>query len=476
MSGEPVVVGIDVGTQGARVVAHAQNGALIAAASEPFGSGWAGSEQDPEDWWRSAAQGLRSLAEDLAGRPIDGISVTSTSGTVLPLGWDWQPVSLASMYSDRRAGDVASEIGERFPDMGMNVSWGLPKIVWFERAHPERARQIHAWRHPVDLLIGRLTGEWRTTDQTTALKSGFDPVRNRWPVDMFEALGIDLARMPVVGTTGEIAGRVHDIAAAETGLPPGVPVMLGMTDGCASQVAAGAMRPGTWSSTIGTTLVVKGTTIARLDDPLGRIYNHRHPQGYWMPGAASNTGAGWVSAWFADRDLEDFDRRAAGVIPTNEPTWPLIGTGERFPFVAPAATGFGYAGPDEIIRYAAGMEGVAYLERMAFELIEELSGERVAVISAAGGGSAAETWVRIRANVLDRPIRRVRNANAASGAATIAASAIWFDGLIDAVEAMVTVEATVEPDHLVEAYRERYERFREELVRRGYIGLGGSRS
>lgn len=469
MTSDAVVIGIDVGTQGARAVAHDHTGKLLASGSERFAGNWSGSEQVPDDWWYAVVGGLRRLTRTLDDRPVDGVSVTSTSGTVIPLDDNWQPVNPALMYSDQRAAQVATEIAERFPVLGVNVSWGLPKIVWFERTWPELAMRISAWRHPVDLLIGRLTGEWGVTDQTTALKSGFDLRQNRWPTEVFAWFGIDPVKMPRVETTGQIAGRVHASAAESTGLPVGTFVMLGMTDGCASQAASGAIRPGAWSSTIGTTLVVKGTTTQPIIDPLDRLYNHRHPQGFWMPGAASNTGAGWISVWFRERDPAELDRLAARVIPTGELTWPLLGTGERFPFVSATATGFGYDGPDEIARYAAALEGVAYLERMAFDLIEELSGEQVETISTAGGGSAGETWLRIRANVLDRPIRKARNANAATGAAMIAASGAWYAGLIEAVEAMTALETVAEPDGLVGAYRNGYERFREELARRGYV-------
>lgn len=469
MTSDAVVIGIDVGTQGARVVAHDHTGKLVASESERFAGNWAGSEQQPDDWWHAVVEGLRRLTRTLDDRPIDGLSVTSTSGTVIPLDDNWQPVNPALMYSDHRAAQVATEIAERFPALGANVSWGLPKIVWFERTYPELATRISAWRHPVDLLIGRLTGEWGATDQTTALKSGFDLWQNRWPTEVFARFGIDPGKLPKVGTTGEIAGRVDASAAKATGLPVGTFVMLGMTDGCASQVASGAIRPGAWGSTIGTTLVVKGTTIQPIVDPLNRLYNHRHPQGFWMPGAASNTGAAWISKWFPDRDPGELDRWAAGVVPTGKLTWPLLGIGERFPFVSATATGFGYDGSDETVRYASGLEGVAYLERMAFDLIEELSGEQVETISTAGGGSAGETWLRIRANVLDRPIRKVHHANAATGAAMIAASGMWFAGLIEAVDAMTELETVVEPDALVAAYRNGYERFRQELTRRGYI-------
>ncbi|MCO5220617.1 MAG: FGGY-family carbohydrate kinase [Thermomicrobiales bacterium] len=469
MSAQPVVIGIDVGTQGARAVAHDSTGRLVASESERFAGDWSGPEQHPSDWWTAVTAVLTRLTNQLGNREVAGISVTSTSGTVLPLDTDWQPVAQALMYGDRRSADVAADIDRQFPELGANVSWGLPKIVWFERAHPELAHQIHAWRHPADFLIGRLTGEWTLTDQTTALKSGFDPARWSWPDAALRSLEIDLAKLPAIGTSGRIAGRVSVAASNSTGLRPGVPVMLGMTDGCASQVGAGAVRPGAWNSTIGTTLVIKGTTMEPIVDPLGRIYNHRHPQGSWMPGAASNTGAAWISAWFPDRDLNELDRQAATVIPTGRLSYPLLGAGERFPFVSATATGFSDQNTDDLTRYASGLEGVAYLERMAFDLVEELSGEGVEAVNTAGGGSAGETWLRIRANVLDRPIRKVRNANAATGAAMIAASGNWYSDLITAVEAMVELESTIEPDTLTDLYRHGYDRFRSELTHRRYL-------
>src|SRR3546814_8669540 len=86
-----------------------------------------------------------------------------------------------------------------------------------------------------------------------------------------------------------------------------------MTDGCASQVASGAVSPGTWNTTIGTTLVVKGVTRQSLNDPEGRFYSHRHPDGYWMPGGASNTGADWVQEFSGKQDLDLLDTAASSI-------------------------------------------------------------------------------------------------------------------------------------------------------------------
>jgi sugar (pentulose or hexulose) kinase len=97
-------------------------------------------------------------------------------------------------------------------------------------------------------------------------------------------------------------------------LPETVKITAGITDGCASQIASGAINPGDWNTTIGTTMVIKGVTKNEVLDPLGRLYSHRHPAGYWMPGGASNTGADWVTNEFGD-DLVNLNEQAGKAYP-----------------------------------------------------------------------------------------------------------------------------------------------------------------
>src|SRR5690606_24902945 len=103
------------------------------------------------------------------------------------------------------------------------------------------------------------------------------------------------------------------------------------------------------------TLVIKGVTRDKLIDPTGSIYCHRHPDGYWMPGGASNTGADWVSKWFRDQDLALLNREAEALIPTGLMAWPLLQEGERFPILSPEARGFMPDVDNDILRYAACM-------------------------------------------------------------------------------------------------------------------------
>jgi sugar (pentulose or hexulose) kinase len=378
------------------------------------------------------------------------------------------------MYDDRRAVRqaercrVAAADG-RLPDLPFGTSFGLPKIVWFVASHPRATDRIASWCHAADYLIGRLSGVWGITDPTNALKSGYDLEAAAWPPFISDGLDIPADWLPCVVPSGTRIDTLARGVADATGLPATVLVTTGMTDGCASQIAAGAVQPGAWNTTIGTTMVIKGVTRRPIDDPHHRLYNHQHPDGWWMPGGASNTGADWVARDYAGQDLAALDDEARAVIPTPWLAYPLAGEGERFPFIAPHARGFepqGLAAPD---RYAARMEGVAYLERLAYETLEALSGEEVDRVYSAGGGSRSETWTTIRANVLGKPVIRMRHPEAAVGAAIVAASGTAFESLEAAAMAMTRREQVVEPGILVEPYRAGYERFVQELTHRGYL-------
>src|SRR5690606_2621391 len=113
-------------------------------------------------------------------------------------------------------------------------------------------------------------------------------------------LGISKSWLPDVVYSGKIIGSLDQALAKQLGLPNSIKITAGITDGCASQIASGAIKPGDWNTTIGTTMVIKGVCKNPIDDPAGVLYSHRHPGGYWMPGGASNTGADWVTKDFSN--------------------------------------------------------------------------------------------------------------------------------------------------------------------------------
>jgi xylulokinase len=482
-----VVLGIDLGTQGVRVLAVDPQGAVLASTQQTFQvatpnlpPGWL--EQSPQDWWRTVCACLRDLTTRLpAGMHIAGISVDSTSGTILPVDAQGAPLHPAVMYNDQRsepqvaAVRIAGAAHQARLGYVFGSSFALPKIRWFQQERPAIFAQTRRFLHAADWIAGCLTGEFRCSDTSNALKTGYDLLDLRWPDFIARDLGIPLGLLPEVVLPGESTGHVSPQAASETGLPAGVLVLAGATDGTAAQIASGAVSPGDWNSTLGTTLVLKGISRRLALDPQGRIYSHRHPDGGWMPGGASNTGSEWITVDHPSADPADLDRQAAGCIPTRLVRFPLCKRGERFPFVDKDAAGFLLGQPqDEAARYAAGLEGLAYLERLAYQTLAEIGlevGERIYVT---GGGSHSRLWSRVRASVLEKELAQPAVPETAMGAAMLGASHVWFSSVGEAAASMVKVAQVVEPEPAwLSRYEEGYAAFLGELRRRGYVEGGG---
>jgi sugar (pentulose or hexulose) kinase len=473
-------IGIDVGTQGERVVLLDARGNLLGSAEEAFPlSGQSREEQSPTAWWdaclRSLQQLLAQASRETDLRHIRAISVTSTSGTIIPIDHNYQPLHNAIMYSDGRQeqeGRVCREAALTYHPNGytaFNTSSGLPKMLWFINHYPEKSAQLYKFIHAADFITGRLSGRYDITDLTNVLKSGYDVQQQHWPEYIWQQLPLRQQWLQQVAPSGTPIGGIDPALAASLGLSDDVLIVAGMTDGCASQIASGAVNPGDWNTTIGTTLVVKGVTTSAIHDPAGRLYNHRHPEGYWMPGGASNTGADWITRDFKEQ-LNVLEEQVATLIPTPHLYWPLTQQGERFPFIAPQARGFEDPGLMPAERFAAGMEGVAYIERYAYTMIEQLSGEPVKAVYTAGGGSNSANWLTIRSNVLNLPLYKMKHVTGAVGAAILAASKTCFSDIMEAAAAMTQVEKEVRPDPaLAAAYDANYSKFIQTLKQKGYI-------
>ena len=398
-----VVVGIDVATADVRAEALDARGRVQGRGQAPLAAPTSPRpghhEQDARSWGPAAEEALRSAA---AGLTVVAVSVCATSGTIVALDQHGAPIGPALMYDDQR---------DRLP--------------WLADNRPGIGRVAHA----SDVVVAHLVGHATPTDWSHALKSGYDPEARAWRVE-----GVPAHLLPDVVAPATVVGR----AAV------GGDVRLGMTDGCASQLAAGAAEPGRYVSVLGTTLVLKGATAERLSDPTGVVYSHRHPDGWWLPGGASNTGGGALQDF---DDLASWDERARQHGPARHVTYPLVGRGERFPFLDPDAEAFVVGEPaDEVDRYRAILEGVAFVERLGYERLRALGAPAPSTIVATGRGSASGVWNLIRATVLGVPLVAAPHAGTARGAAILAAAGSLHPDLAEATAAMAATGEQVEPD------------------------------
>ncbi len=472
-------MGLDLGTQSARALAVSPDGEVLASGSHPLRSRRKGPrhEQDPEQWWDAIAMACRKALADVRPEAVGGLALCATSGTIALVDSSGDPLSAGLMYDDSRAEDETrrlNEVGaELWDSLGYRAqpTWALPKLLWLLTEHddlPAGARLAHQ----ADFVTRRLVGGEVPTDESHALKTGYDLLNDAWPEGLMSELGVPEGLLPHVVRPGGRLGTVAPAAAEATSIPEGTPVIAGMTDGCAAQIAAGALSVGSWNSVLGTTLVLKGVAPKPIRDPLGAVYSHRSPEGSWLPGGASSVGAGVLSESFPDRDLAALDRRAAEREPAGVLAYPLSSRGERFPFAAPDAEGFLLGEPaDEVDHYAALLQGVAYVERLCFDHLDRLGAPIGGDLSLTGGAARSRYWCQLRADVLGRPVRLPQHAEGALGMAVLAASA--ERPLREAVAGMVRVREVIDPRaDRVGSFREPYVRLVDELERRGWLDPG----
>ncbi|MGQ9784065.1 MAG: FGGY-family carbohydrate kinase [Armatimonadota bacterium] len=480
-------MGIDVGTQGARVIVSNESGQVAAIASRSFSEsvnvkgipqGWF--EQDPEQWWSAVTDCLQEVVgrlSEIGRQPSDivAIAVDSTSGTILPIDSSGRALRAAIMYSDSRAEEEAvrcNEEGHELVDkLGYKFgsSFGLPKLLWLKRHEPDTWKRCWKVIHAADFIVGKLTGKFGISDHSNSLKTGYDLVEFCWPSFISERLKIEPEKLPDVITPGCQIGCVTAECADYTGICQGTAVVAGVSDGTAGFIASGASEVGDWNTTLGTTLVLRGVSEDLIRDSEGRVYCHRHPDGWWLPGGASNTGGECLVKLFAGSDYRILDERATCLIPSNRYCYPLVRCGERLPIVSSEARGFFPEDcADSAELYTACLEGVAYVERWCYELMEELGSRVGNVIYSTGGGAKSRTWLSIRASILNRQILSPAVADSAMGTAIVAASRILYHNLSEATRAMVRYDTIMDPcERLVEPYELGYQRFRRECASRG---------
>ena len=482
MEEDSLVIGIDIGTGGVRVLAATLMGEVVATANadiEVSGSklalGW--HEQNAEFWWVSVTACLSKVVDCLGDKvgAVAALAVDATSGTVVCLDDVGSPVRPALMYNDSRSELEAQELCEVAAEhcdrhgYRFTSSFGAAKIAWLIRNEPDTVTRTRWFCHQADFIVGRLTGEFGITDYSNALKTGYDLFNRCWP-PWIDTFGNIRDRLPKVISPGERVGELSSAAVSRFGLPNRLVVVAGATDGTAGFLASGAHRVGDDNTTLGTTLVFKRLVESPIADEKSLLYSHRLPGGYWLPGAASNTGAEWIRKFYDNKNPADLDEQARQLLPSELVAYPLARTGERFPFFAPTAEGF--CEPDtvnELERYAANLQGVAFTERLGYEILNTATDVNCGDVFATGAAARSNTWLQLRADVTGRTIHRPTHPESAFGSAVLAATTEQKDIWANA-RAMVQIERSFVPqDKYASVYEERFAKLKCLLEQRGYL-------
>jgi gluconokinase len=424
------VVGLDVGTSGARAVLYAFDGTLVASAltSYPLETphpGWA--EQDPERIWRAVVGSLGELAKRVpTGGTIAAIGVATIFHTLLAVDAGGNPVTNSIIWADLRSRRQVAALRTMLDPSVTYQHTGCPlhpmylpgKILWLRENQPERFARVATFGSIKDFLLARLTGR-RIVDRSVASASGlWDLLANDWYRPLLDAVSVRFDQLPgVVEPTDVVAGLAPEVAA-QCGLPAGLPVVAGAGDGVLSSLGAGSVSPGQMTVMIGTSGATRLATARPVLDPRERTWCYYLALGRWITGAAINNG-GLALQWVRENLIPgpgsvtgewDFETLVADAEQSPPGSRGLVFlpflAGERSPFWNASARGviFGLAthmGPPDVARSV--FEGVCYRMRSIVEALDDVAGPSTE-LRAAGGFARSPFWLQLLTDILGRPM------------------------------------------------------------------------
>lgn len=463
-------LGVDIGTFESKGVLVDETGAILAQAVSPHKMivprpGWAEHRPD-EDWWGDTVAVTRELlvTSGVDPKDIKAVAASAIGPCMLPLDADGRPLMNGVLYGvDTRAvAEIAALTQKIGPETllarcngGLTSQSVGPKILWLKNNRPDLYARARMFVSATPYITFRLTGQYAMDHFTAAgFTPLYDPSRQAWSADFADGI-VDLAHLPKLLWSSEIAGHVTPAAAAETGLAVGTPVVCGTIDAAAEALSVGVIGAGDMMVMYGSTIFIIEITSEQVRDP--RLW-----YAPWLFEGlhASQAGlatSGTLTRWFADQIYRDMPGHAvmggmAAEAATSPPgakgliVLPYF-SGERTPIHDPRAKGviFGLDlthGRADVYRGA--LEGIGYAVRHIVETFEA-AGHPPRRLVAVGGGTKNAVWLGAVSDISGRPqVLRQVTTGASLGDAFLAALATGHADLGD-IEAWNKAASSQEP-------------------------------
>ncbi len=481
-------IGIDLGTSSVKLLLMDGTGRILNIVSRGYPisyphPGW--SEQNPSDWLRETAAGIRELTEGFDKTQIAGIGVGGQMHGLVALDVNDHVLRPAILWNDGRTGEetdyLNSVIGkEALSGYTANITFAGPKLLWMKKHEPELFARIRKIMLPKDYINYMLSGVHCTDYSDASGTLLLDVARKCWSREMLGICGVKEEWMPRLFESYEAVGNLKPEIAKELGLPPGVKITAGASDNAAAAVGTG---------TVGRSCAADGAAAGRCNISVGTsgtlfisnekfgVYRNNglhafaHADGrYHLMGCMLSAAA--CNKWWMEDILRTtrFDEEQAPI--TREKLGrghvfflPYL-MGERSPHNDPAARGAFIGLSMDSTRAdmtQAVAEGVAFGIRDSLEVARAL-GLDIRRSKICGGGAKSPLWKEIFANALNLELECVETEEGPGyGGAMLAAVACGeFDSVKEAADKLVKVASVVKPDAAIAArYEARYRVFRQ---------------
>ena len=427
----PYLLGLDAGSGSVRaLLVDVESGRTTVAVRRwehsPAPDGW-GYDFDADRNWSLLAEAVREALGRSGAAPTDvaGIAAASMRHSLVLVREG--KVLFAVPNKDARAAAEGMEMAAREGDAlaARTGRWPspiftAPRLAWLAARHPEWLEGAVALSLS-DWVAFRLCGVLATDFSQAGESLLLDVVRREWMTDWLTGRGLSPALLPPLRPSGQYLGPLMESAAADLGLPPGVPVAVGGADTQCALLALGALAPGDVGIVAGTTGPVQGVADRPVMDPEARLWTGLHilPD-RWV--VESNGGPlGDALDWLAGLLFPDSPRPAARLVAEAAQARPGAGGilstfgGQVFNAralslpvgsitLSPFLSGDGPSRRADLCR--AVLEGLAFVLRANLEQVAALVAQADSLrYMMTGGLTRSPFWAQLVANVLGRPVR-----------------------------------------------------------------------
>jgi xylulokinase len=414
-----------------------------------------------------------------------GVGITGQYASTVPVDAAGEPVGPCLTWADDRGGryskaafgGIAAGYKPTAVLPWLRYTGGAPSpngadpsghALFLAHERPDVYARAVTLLEPIDYLGLRFTGRAAATPASMVASWLTDNRAGRplgYVPSLVKRAGRDPGRLPELLPSGSVLGGISSVAAAQLGLPAGVPVVTGVPDLHAAYVASGAVHDFAAHMTISTTSWVSCAVPFKKTDVLHQIASVPGVRAGQYLVIDNHETAGVCLQWIRDGVLAHPRAAGTGWSPSYDELVALAAQsrpgaggvvftpwlkGERSPVddrtLRAAFLNVSLA-TDRADLVRAVLEGVAYNMRWLVEVADSFVGRRLEPLRVLGGGAQSDLWCQIHADVLGRRVERVADPAVAQlrGVALYALMALRRLQLDD-VPALVPAATAFEPD------------------------------
>jgi len=446
------ILGLDVGTTGAKAVVFRENGEVIGKSYREYPLYMPRvdmCEINPGEVWKAVAQVISAAVKQAGSRdPVSAVGISTLGDSVTPVDKNGNfLVNTVIGAADRRALQQTRWIEGRFTREELFEKSGaplhafctIPKVMWFREERPdvyEQTWKFTGWQEIAHLKMGLEP----VMDYSLASHTMLMDIKGKTYFEkLFKACDLSADLFFQLASSDRIVGRLSAKSAGLFGLATGTAVVAGGFDQSCCALGSGLLDSESVAISVGTLEGITAITDSFRPDRM--LLEGNHGLGYYVIDGLYSTLAyvttsGAILRWYRDTlgALEVQEANSRGKSPyevmiESTPDRPsgvfvlpyFAGSGTPWLDTNQRGTVFGLTLDTDRSEILKGiLDCICYEVRVNLESLSS-AGFQMKKIRAVGGGTRSARWMQLKADITGLPVETTNVAEAGClGAAFLA--------------------------------------------------------